>query len=216
MKKCYNDYTNISEDDMSFYFKEKPKPRDYTGFCFLNTNIPNIKKKNKAHLIVIISKPTNNKSMTVVICSVKLYKGFKYDKSYLLNIGDIRDKNNNDVISKISYVRYDSSMELDVSKIHQMEKDGVLKYKCQISQELLNEIIVGAVYSQELESHFNKYLISSLKDIDVVKIKKQIALKRARVLKCLRQNVLKLLKELKEKKYNSPKYLNMKKFQNHR
>lgn len=187
MKIC-NQYEQLVENENFKELNVCDRTTDYTGFCFLDTNIPTVENSKKAHLIVIISKPINNKSMAVVICSVKPFKGFEYDKSCLLNVGDIRNNKGDDILKKISYVRYDSTIELDVSKIPEMKKKKILKFRGKVSKNILYKIIVGGKISQELKPYFYKYLITLLKDIKVSKVKEKLSSKRKMLLKHLQQN----------------------------
>lgn len=130
----------------------------YKGYCFWASNIPN---PIAPHFIIITSDAMpDNFVMLVVVSSIKYRSDGTekyYDKSCVLNVGDIIDNNGRNVITKPSFIRYCYTTEINASEIIKNQFKSVYKYKCKISNSLLKRIQDGAKVSPELEEHFKKY-----------------------------------------------------------
>lgn len=143
--------------------KQKQKLKNYEGYCFFYKRIPEVEG---AHLIIVISKPVEiakdtYKSMAVIICSIKDSENFYYDDNCILFTDDIFDKNNREILNRTSYIRYDSTFELENSEFIYLKKHDKLEYRCKVTPQVLNSLKCGAIDTKELKPECRKYVDSS-------------------------------------------------------
>ncbi len=139
---------------------QKQKLKNYEGYCFFYKSIPEVEG---AHLIIVISKPVEiakdtYKSMAVIICSIKDSENFYYDDNCILFTNDIFDKNNREILNRTSYIRYDSTFELENSEFIYLKKHDKLEYRCKVTPQVLNSLKCGAIDTIELKPECKKYL----------------------------------------------------------
>ena len=204
--------------------KDRKIPKNYKGYCFFDTQIPNVKGP---HLIVIITEPiemeqekvgkskqtklqkqanqTNKekifKSLAVMICSIKDSDSFNYDDSCILFPDDICDKKHKDILSIASYIRYDSCFELEDSEIYDKKKAGILQYRCKISPEFLENIKCGLVSTNELSKDYYKYITDIfLKGLNIEEHKKQNLQRKENLQEMQKQDLVHKIKVAKSNK----------------
>ncbi|MDR2100116.1 MAG: hypothetical protein LBP40_04725 [Campylobacteraceae bacterium] len=138
---------------------------DFNGCCFFASDEPNV---NFPHFIVIISSsnPEGN-ALLVPISSIKFeatgaykYKGKPckyYDDACVLEQTDIVTDNEEQVLNKPSFMRYEWAKEINVNTVLIKKFSKIYDYKCKISQNVLGKIQNGAKNSKELKPAYKKY-----------------------------------------------------------
>lgn len=111
------------------------------GECYYHNEIE--------HLVIAVSK-NKNKCLIVSITSNN------YDKSCELNTEDIIDNNGNQVLKHTSYISYTHAQEFEPYKTYE-EFRKIFSYRCNITDELLQQIKNGALKSKYLQKRFKKY-----------------------------------------------------------
>ena len=131
---------------------------EYKGYCLWADDVPN---PQAPHYIVITSAANDDDMVMVVAISSIKYKSDGtakyYDKACVLSVEDIIDSRGRQILTKPSFIRYEYALDMRTKDILSKQFADRYKYKCKISDELLQRIQNGAKISQELEPRFKKY-----------------------------------------------------------
>lgn len=138
---------------------------DLKGVCFHGGDVPNC---DFPHFIVLISDQNpEGKVLLVPISSIKFNASSKYyykdipckyyDDSCVFEGTEIKDDDGSFVLSKPSFARYEWANEVSASLVLQKQLQGIYKYKCKVSEEVLLRLQQGARKSKELRPYFAKY-----------------------------------------------------------
>lgn len=131
------------------------------GTCYFS-------KLHNEHVIVIISDTNEqNNVLLVPLSSIKfvpngksLYNNLNcspYDSACTLEQGDIISDKNINVITKSTYVLYKRAQEINIDKLNLAQLQGLLEYRCIVSNEILVKIQEGAKKSINMQERFYKY-----------------------------------------------------------
>ncbi len=127
------------------------------GCCYWTDDIPS---EEAPHYIVIASDTLPEGLVLVVAISSIKYneKGERkfYDSACELSIDDIKTDSGENVLCRLSYVRYQYSVEMYEKDIIERAFSGRYQFKCRVSDELLKRIQEGALKSRELPSRYKK------------------------------------------------------------
>lgn len=141
---------------------------DIRGYCFWAKDYPN--NGTDHYIVVASSENDDNKALVVPFSSIKFnpdsqheYKSLSckyYDKACVLDVGDIKDADNNlIVVIKPSYIRYEWAQEIDVGQIFAKQVKQQLHWKCTVDKSVLEKIQNGAKTSDELPEYYQKYFL---------------------------------------------------------